>query len=168
MSDLRSHVSWVATGSAASIGRHPQFVSPALAHEAGISATNVHWLMLMPSTSHKIAAGMRRLSVLLLLFGFVSASLTCSAMAWTPVASGHPCCPHSQQRSSDRCATIGCIGTVPGVLTNSAIFALELPAVVLVRYAPAAESPLSEVVPATLAVHPPPLALFVAHHEFLI
>lgn len=53
------------------------------------------------------------------------------------------------------------------VLPNLATFPLELPAVALVGYDPAAELPVPERVPAP-AVRPPEFALFLAYHQFLI
>ncbi len=110
---------------------------------------------------------MKRISAHILLLVLVSVSLTCAAMAWTPAASAHPCCPHSQQPASDRCARIECIGTTPVVLQDSSTLALELPAVAPVYSNPVAEVTFPKSVSVPLAI-PPEFELFATHHQFLI
>ena len=141
--------------------------SPALAHEAGISATNLPLQILMPSIAYRMAVGMRGLSALLLLLTLVSVSLTCAAMSWTPITTQHPCCPHSQNPDSDRCAKIGCIGTAPVLVPNAADNIAPLLAVATVqdRQPTVAPSPEGALEPMR---HPPESALFLAHHQLLV
>lgn len=111
--------------------------------------------------------GMRRLSALLLLLTLVSGSLTCAAMTWTPIAPQHPCCPHSQNPDSDRCAKVGCIGTAPVLVPNAADHMSPVLALAMIHDQGATEAPSPEWTPEPVR-HPPESALFLAHHQLLI
>ena len=108
---------------------------------------------------------MRRLATFFLLFALVSATLSCAAMA-TP-APQHPCCPASQHPDSDRCVKTGCIGTVPFVVPSSAGGVVLMPAAAVITSELIVVVPLHEWVPVPLS-DPSEIALFVAHHQFLI
>ncbi len=118
-------------------------------------------------TTYIMSEGMKRISARILLLVLMSVSLTCAAMDWTPAASAHPCCPHSQQPASDRCARTGCIGMTPVVMPDSSTIALELPAFSPVYSNPVAEVAFPKSVSVPLVV-PPEFELFVTHHQFLI
>jgi hypothetical protein len=112
--------------------------------------------------------GMRRFSALILLLTLVSASIACTAMTWTPVASAsHPCCPHPKLPDSDRCATIACIGTSPVLVPNAASATAPILTVTITHERPVAE----DVAPQWIAAHvvsPPESGLFLVHHQLLI
>jgi len=121
----------------------------------------------MSSAANKMQEGMRKLSVLLLLFALVSGAITCPAMAWTPIAPEHPCCPHSQNPDSNRCAKIGCIGTAPVLAPNedgsmAPVLAVAAVEVLATTKLPTLEWALEPV------LDPPEFALFLVHHQLLI
>jgi hypothetical protein len=109
---------------------------------------------------------MRRLATYCLLFTLLFAIVSCAAMA-NSAAPQHPCCPASQQPDTDKCAKIGCIGTVPFIVPSLADGAVPMPAVAAIASELAAEIPWYGWVPAPIN-HPPEIGLFVAHHQFLI
>src|SRR5262245_48396851 len=55
----------------------------------------------------------RAFSVLLLLFVLVSASYACAAMPPAPLTAAHPCCPKSNHPNPDNCEIVGCLSTMP-------------------------------------------------------
>lgn len=114
-----------------------------------------------------MAKGIRRLSALLLVLTVGAGTVTCAAMTWTPVAPAHPCCPHSQNPDSNRCAKIGCIGTAPVLVPNAAQSVAPVLVFAMVQHQPATEGPSPE-----RAIDPvphlPEFTLFLAHHQLLI
>ena len=146
------------------LGSELQLLGPSLFRN---SATDLQAQSEMLRTANSTAKEPGRILVLLLVFVFLSASLTCAAMASIPVASAHPCCPHSDKPDPDHCTKMGCISTVPVLPPESLTSTIEFPVVDLMDCDSVADDSLPEW-DAVPALRPAEFELFLRHHQFLI